>query len=86
MDFEVPDHQRAIVETAQRLATESLAPRADHYDQASVHPKESWHDVWRNGLLAGAIPQQYGGLELDMLSYCKITSLLGRINTLVILQ
>ena len=77
MDFEVPDHHRVIVETAQRLAKESLAPRADHYDQASVHPRESWHDLWQNGLLASASPQQYGGLELDMLSYCMVVEKLA---------
>ena len=77
MDFEVPNQQRDIVETAQRLARESLAPRADHYDQASVHPKESWHAVWEGGLLAGTIPKQYGGLELDMLSYCMVVEKLA---------
>ncbi len=38
---------------------------------------ESWHDVWRHGMLAMGIPQRFGGLELDMLTYIKIVERLA---------
>ncbi|MDA0733140.1 MAG: acyl-CoA/acyl-ACP dehydrogenase [Chloroflexi bacterium] len=72
MDFEVSAEQLHFVSLAQRLAKESLAPRAEHYDEAGVHPTESWHDLWQNGFLAAAVPKEYGGLGLDMLTYCMV--------------
>ena len=72
MDFEVSAQQRQILNVAQRLVQESLAPRAEYYDQAGVHPMESWHDLWQSGLLASAVPQEYGGLGLDMPTYCMV--------------
>ena len=72
MDFEASAEQLHFVSLAQRLAKESLGPRAEHYDEAGVHPTESWHDLWQNGLLATAVPREYGGSGLDMLTYCMV--------------
>jgi alkylation response protein AidB-like acyl-CoA dehydrogenase len=62
----------AIVETAARLAREKLAPRAADYDRDAKNPLESWRDLWRDGLLATAIPTAYGGLGLDMPAYVGV--------------
>ena len=62
----------AIVETAVRLAREKLAPRAAEYDRDAKNPLESWRDLWRDGLLATAIPTAYGGLGLDMPTYVGV--------------
>ncbi len=72
-----------ILQVARRLATECLAPRAAHYDSAATHPVDSWRDVWREGLLAMGIPERFGGLGLDMLTYVKAIELLtaGCTNT-----
>jgi len=72
MDFEVSTEQLQIVNLAQRVAQECLAPRAEHYDEAGGHPRESWQDLWENGFLAAAIPKEYGGLGLDMPTYCMV--------------
>lgn len=64
--------QHQVVEKAQWVAMECLAPRAARYDETATHPWESWIDLWRHGLLAIAIPKDYGGLELDMLSYIMV--------------
>jgi alkylation response protein AidB-like acyl-CoA dehydrogenase len=64
--------QSEIVETAARLARDALAPRAEHYDQMAEHPRESWQALAEHNLLAAAIPKAYGGLELDMLTYCQV--------------
>ena len=68
---------RQVLEAAQRLSAESLAPRAAHYDEAAKHPVESWRDVWREGLLAMGIPERFGGLGLDMLTYIQAIELLA---------
>ena len=72
MDFKLTREQSQLVEKAKWLAEEKLAPRAQHYDKTATHPKESWNDIWENGLLGMAIPKEFGGLGLDMLSYILV--------------
>lgn len=68
----------AVVQTAARLARERLAPRAAEYDRDAKNPLESWRDLWRDGLLAAAIPAAYGGLGLDMPTYTAVIRALAR--------
>jgi alkylation response protein AidB-like acyl-CoA dehydrogenase len=67
-----------VVETAERLARDRLAPRASHYDDQAVNPVENWRDLWREGLLAGTIPVVDGGLGLDMATYIAVVRALAR--------
>jgi alkylation response protein AidB-like acyl-CoA dehydrogenase len=64
--------QRSIVEHADRITREKVAPRAAEYDQAGANPVESWRDLWREGFLAAAIPTAYGGMGLDMSTYAAV--------------
>ncbi len=61
-----------VLERAARMARECLEPRAAGYDRPATHPKESWHDLWKAGFLAAAIPKEYGGLGLEMLTCVKV--------------
>ena len=72
MDLGLNNDQRALVNTAERIAKECLAPRASEVDANSSHPKESWKDVWQNGLLTIGIPKEHGGHGLDMLTYVMV--------------
>ena len=60
-----------ILANANRLASDSLSPRAAHYDATATHPVESWRDVWREGMLGMGIPRRFGGLELAMPTYVR---------------
>jgi alkylation response protein AidB-like acyl-CoA dehydrogenase len=64
--------QQAVVDVAERLTRERIAPRSAGYDAAGANPVESWRDLWREGLLAGAIPRSHGGLGLDMATYVAV--------------
>jgi alkylation response protein AidB-like acyl-CoA dehydrogenase len=68
--------QQDVLARLATLTREKIAPRAAHYDAIASHPLDSWRDLWGEGFLAMAIPQQYGGLGLDMLTY------IGAIETL----
>src|SRR4029077_14944995 len=57
---------QTIVERAARRAREKIAPRAAAYDRDAVNPVDSWNDLWREGLLAAAVPRAHGGLGLDV--------------------
>ena len=70
--------QRAVVERAERLTRERIAPRANEYDAAAANPIESWRDLFREGFLAGAIPASHGGLGLDMATYIAVIRALAR--------
>ena len=67
---ESPDPKRPeLLAEAERVAKECLEPRAEHYDRSASHPWESWHDLWEQGFLGMWVPEQYGGLGLDTLTY-----------------
>ena len=72
MDFTLGKEQKQLLEKADWLAKECLEPRAAQYDESASHPWESWKDIWKNGLLGLAVPKEYGGLGLDMVTYVMV--------------
>jgi alkylation response protein AidB-like acyl-CoA dehydrogenase len=70
--------QQAVVERVARLTREKIAPRAPQYDASATNPVESWRDLWEEGFLAMAIPQEYGGLGLAMPTYIVILQTLAQ--------
>ena len=78
MDFDLSKEQKKIVDKAQWVARECLEPRAAQYDETGGHPWESWHDLWKNGLLGIAVPAEFGGLGLDMLTYIAVVEKLAQ--------
>jgi alkylation response protein AidB-like acyl-CoA dehydrogenase len=78
MDFDPTPPQQELIDAAAAVARESLAPRASLYDRTGAHPRESWHDLWRHGFLAAAVPVKYGGRGLDMPSYVMLLEQLAQ--------
>lgn len=78
MDFTLTPQQRQLLEKAEWVARECLEPRAELYDRSAEHPRESWQDLWRHGFLAMAVPREYGGLGLDMLTYILVIEKLAQ--------
>lgn len=72
MIFGLTQEQHDLAAAVRRLAEERLAPRAAIYDRDASHPRENWHDLWEQGLLATGVPKAYGGMELDPLSYALV--------------
>ena len=70
--FGLSEAQRRIVERADRLTREKIAPRAAEYDREGTNPVESWRDLWHEGFLAAAIPEAHGGLGLGMPTYVAL--------------
>jgi alkylation response protein AidB-like acyl-CoA dehydrogenase len=67
-----------VVARAERITRERIAPRAAQYDAQATNPVESWRDLWREGLLAAAVPAAYGGLGLDMPTYIAVIRTIAR--------
>jgi alkylation response protein AidB-like acyl-CoA dehydrogenase len=56
--------QQSLITCVAELARQQFAPRAVHYDQTATFPAEDFDDLFQAGLLAPAIPKEYGGLGL----------------------
>ena len=67
-----------LVDRADALTREKIAPRAARYDREGKNPVESWSDLQREGYLACAIPAAYGGMGLDMASYIGVIRVIAR--------
>jgi alkylation response protein AidB-like acyl-CoA dehydrogenase len=61
---ELTPEQQQLVDRIRELARSHFAPRAAQYDQRTVFPKEDFDDLFRAGLHAAAVPDEYGGLGL----------------------
>ncbi|MGH7356678.1 MAG: acyl-CoA dehydrogenase family protein [Candidatus Rokuibacteriota bacterium] len=70
--------QRAVVDRAERVTREHVAPRAAEYDVAGANPVESWRALWRDGFLGASVPVAHGGLGLDMETYVSVIRTIAR--------
>lgn len=59
----------AVVETAHGLALDRFAGRAAAYDEEAEFPTDNYIDLRRAGLLGLRVPEDYGGLDADPLTY-----------------
>ena len=60
---------RSLVEKVATLSRERFAGRAAEYDSSSTFPKENYQDLREEGLLCLTVPKEYGGLDVDDLTY-----------------
>jgi len=67
-----------VVDRADALTREKIAPRAAMYDREGKNPVESWGDLRREGFLACAVPTVYGGMGLDMATYIAVIRTIAR--------
>jgi len=67
-----------LIDRADALAREKIAPRAARYDREGRNPVDSWADLHREGFLACAVPQAYGGMGLDMATYIGVIRVMAR--------
>jgi alkylation response protein AidB-like acyl-CoA dehydrogenase len=63
------DAQRDIIDRIAALSRERFAPRAAKHDEESSFPAENYADLHRAGLLALTVPEEYGGLGVDPVTY-----------------
>lgn len=78
MDFRLTRDQEELQERVRALVRRSIAPRAAGYDQDGRFPRENFADLHAAGLLGLLIPEAYGGLEADMLTYTLVIEELAK--------
>src|SRR3954465_15946551 len=72
------DEQKAICEMVRQFADAQIIPNAEHYDAADEFPEPIVEQMRELGLFGVTIPEEYGGMELDLTTYAMIVEELSR--------
>jgi alkylation response protein AidB-like acyl-CoA dehydrogenase len=75
---EQTDEQRAITEMVRQFADEQILPQAEHFDAADEFPEPIVEQMRELGLFGITIPEEYGGLGLDLTTYTMVVEELSR--------
>src|SRR6476659_1567516 len=75
---EKTDEQKAICEMVHQFADEQIIPNAEHYDHEDEFPEPIVEQMKELGLFGVTIPEEYGGLGLDLTTYAMIVEELSR--------
>ena len=78
MDFDLSPEQEQIRVLARDFCDREVAPRAAELDRTEAFPDQLLPMLFEVGFLAAPIPDEYGGMGLDYLSYGLIVEELGR--------
>jgi alkylation response protein AidB-like acyl-CoA dehydrogenase len=72
------DEQKAITQMVRQFADEQILPNAEHYDGKDEYPEPIVEQMKELGLFGITIPEEYGGLGLDLTTYCMVVEELSR--------
>ena len=63
------DEERMLLDSVKALASEKIAPRADHHDRTAEFPWDNVREINALGLNAMFIPEAYGGTPVSYSAY-----------------
>src|SRR5213592_1895118 len=75
---EKTDEQKAITEMVRQFTDEQIIPNAEHYDSKDEFPEPIVEQMKELGLFGITIPEEYGGLGLDLTTYAMVVEELSR--------
>ncbi|MBA2262887.1 MAG: acyl-CoA dehydrogenase family protein, partial [Solirubrobacterales bacterium] len=75
---EKTDEQKAIIEMVRQFADEQIIPNAEHFDHEDEFPQDFVEQMKELGLFGVTIPEEYGGMGLDLTTYVMIVEELSR--------
>lgn len=78
MDYLLTEEQKMVQELARKIAEEKIRPVAAKYDQSEEYPWEIIKIIADAGLFGLFIPEEYGGMTVNVLSLCIATEELSR--------
>jgi alkylation response protein AidB-like acyl-CoA dehydrogenase len=76
--YEKTDEQKAITEMVRQFTDEQIIPNAEKYDHEDSFPDEIVEQLKELGLFGITIPEEYGGLGLDLTTYAMVVEELSR--------
>ena len=83
MDFDLTPEQELIRKTARDFADREIAPLALEYDRSEEFPWPIVEKMKPLGFLGAPIPEEYGGMGLDAISYCLVIEEIARADSSV---
>ncbi len=78
MNLELSEDQRLVVQGVHDFAQGEIAPRAREMDAEATIPAEILDQMRALGIFGAGIPEEHGGLGLDMVTYTGIVEELSR--------
>jgi len=78
MDYLLTDEQKMIKELSHKIAEEKIRPVAAKYDQSEEYPWDIMKIIAEAGLFGLFIPEEYGGMSVNVLNLCIATEELSR--------
>src|ERR671911_982664 len=76
--YEKTEDQQAITEMVRQFVDEQIIPKAEHYDHEDSFPEPVVEQMKELGLFGTTIPEEYGGMGLDLTTYAMIIEELSR--------
>ncbi|MFI6901889.1 acyl-CoA dehydrogenase family protein [Nonomuraea sp. NPDC050394] len=78
MDFELTDDQRAFRETLRAFVEKEIVPVATEWEHSGRYPTEIVAKMKEMGLFGLTVPEEYGGLEADMVTFALVFEEIAR--------
>lgn len=78
MDFEFTDEQRDFQRTLRDFVQKEIVPVASQWEREGRYPSEIVEQLKDMGLFGMTIPEEYGGLDLDAVSFAIVFEELAR--------
>jgi butyryl-CoA dehydrogenase len=78
MDYLLTDEQKMVKDLAHKIAEEKIRPVAAKYDQSEEYPWDIIKVIAEAGLFGLFIPEEYGGISVNVLNLCLATEELSR--------
>ncbi|MCT9929317.1 acyl-CoA dehydrogenase family protein [Planotetraspora sp. A-T 1434] len=78
MDFELNEDQRLFQRTLREFVERDIVPVAAEWERAGRHPAEIIERFRQMGLFGITIPERYGGLDLDRVSFALVFEEIAR--------
>jgi butyryl-CoA dehydrogenase len=79
MEIELNEEQKLLRDTVRRFAEEVVKPRAKEIDETGEFPRGFFDQAGELGLTGVAMPEEYGGAGMDMLSYALVIEEISRV-------
>jgi hypothetical protein len=83
MDFTLTPEQELIRESAREFCDREIVPHAREWDRSERMDRAIVAKLAEIGFLGCALPEEYGGMGLDTISYCLVMEELGRADSSV---
>jgi alkylation response protein AidB-like acyl-CoA dehydrogenase len=78
MDFNLSEEQNAFKDAMRDFVEKEIKPVANKYEKEGIYPTEIVATMAKMGLFGMTIPEEYGGLDMDMVSFSIVFEEIAR--------